>query len=453
MAEGEKRKKRPPFCGKVARTISEESITGVPGGGRPITFSLAHDPLRCVLSWSALTDGVEFSHAFTSWSFEPNWVAYTTGYQYDKDGNLVSETYPDGRQITYVFNAVNLPVNVNETGSNGLVPVAYGISYDKVGNLLTLVYGNGLAMQGVYDAANRLSQMSVPGILNLSYARDHVGNITSITDLVTPANSQAFGYDALYRLETAQGPWGNQSYTYDANGNRLFETGSGLDTNITANGNLNFVYNQSNRLAEVINGATVVGEYTYNGKGQRVEKNVPASGMTLFHYDMAGRLIEETNANGQVIADYIYLGRGPLAMVAPASGQDQIYFYHNDHLGSPGFMTDQSRNFVWTGSFEPFGNAVSVSGSITNNLRFSGQYFDKETGLNYNGNRYYDPSIGRYIRPDPIGLFGGLNRYVYVQNDPVNRIDPLDWNGSILNQLVSYLINHQHPLEVALRNQ
>lgn len=149
--------------------------------------------------------------------------------------------------------------------------------------------------------------------------------------------------------------------------------------------------------------------------------------------DLAGRLIEETNANGQVIADYIYLGKWPLAMVAPAAGQEQIYFYHNDHLGTPGYMTDQSKNVVWTGSFDPFGNVVSVSGSITNNLRFSGQYFDKETGLNYNGNRYYDPGIGRYLRPDPIGLLGGMNRYVYVQNNPVNLIDPTGLWAAVLS--------------------
>ena len=201
-------------------------------------------------------------------------VAYTTGYQYDKDGNPVSETYPDGRQVTHAFNAVNLPVNVNETGLNGLVPVASGISYDKVGNLITLAYGNGLAMQGVYDAANRLSQMTVPGILSLGYTRDHIGNITAITDLLTPANSQTLGYDNLYRLATAQGPWGNQTYTYDANGNRLFETSSGTDANMPAQGNLNFVYNQSNSLAEAMSGATILGEYTYNGIGRRVEKNV-----------------------------------------------------------------------------------------------------------------------------------------------------------------------------------
>ena len=58
-------------------------------------------------------------------------------------------------------------------------------------------------------------------------------------------------------------------------------------------------------------------------------------------------------------------------------------------------------------------------------MRFPGQYYDEETGLHYNWHRYYDPDTGRYLTPDPIGLAGGINPFVYVENDPVNWVDLL----------------------------
>ena len=78
---------------------------------------------------------------------------------------------------------------------------------------------------------------------------------------------------------------------------------------------------------------------------------------------------------------------------------------------------------VWQAAALPFGRTQVQLGTVQNNLRFPGQYFDAETGLHYNWNRYYDPDTGRYLSPDPIGLDGGMNLYAYVGNDPVNFID------------------------------
>ncbi len=75
---------------------------------------------------------------------------------------------------------------------------------------------------------------------------------------------------------------------------------------------------------------------------------------------------------------------------------------HDDHLGTPMVMTNESGQNVWTGEFMPFGESLSVTGSITNNIRFPGQYFDSETGLHQNWHRDYKPEMGRYVEADPI---------------------------------------------------
>jgi RHS repeat-associated protein len=101
------------------------------------------------------------------------------------------------------------------------------------------------------------------------------------------------------------------------------------------------------------------------------------------------------------------------------------YWYQNDHLGTPQKLIAQDGTVVWSAQYSAFGEAVVDVATITNNLRFPGQYKDAETELHYNYHRYYDPRVGRYLRIDPIGLDGGdVNLYAYVWN-PISSIDPL----------------------------
>lgn len=113
-----------------------------------------------------------------------------------------------------------------------------------------------------------------------------------------------------------------------------------------------------------------------------------------------------------------------------AAGDGAIYYVHNDHLGTPLKMTNEPGFVVWQAVYDPFGKAVvdedvdGDGGMVEMNVRFPGQYYDSESGLHYNYFRYYDPSTGRYLTSDPIGLAGGVNTYAYVLNNPINYIDP-----------------------------
>ncbi|MFY9260520.1 MAG: RHS repeat-associated core domain-containing protein [Gallionella sp.] len=107
----------------------------------------------------------------------------------------------------------------------------------------------------------------------------------------------------------------------------------------------------------------------------------------------------------------------------------RTYYIHSDHLDSPRSITNSAGQEVWRwDNTDPFGNNIANEnpaklGTFTFNLRFPGQYFDRETGLHYNVNRDYNPAVGRYIESDPIGLQGGINTFGYVGGNPLGAVD------------------------------
>ncbi|MDG6614265.1 RHS repeat-associated core domain-containing protein, partial [Staphylococcus aureus] len=118
----------------------------------------------------------------------------------------------------------------------------------------------------------------------------------------------------------------------------------------------------------------------------------------------------------------------PLARVDSVFDDCEIYWYHTDLNGLPERVTDADGQTVWRGQFSTWGKTereLSVpQWQVPQNLRFQGQYLDRESGLHYNLFRYYDPVAGRYTQMDPIGLAGGINTYSYV-GDPLVWVDPL----------------------------
>jgi len=105
------------------------------------------------------------------------------------------------------------------------------------------------------------------------------------------------------------------------------------------------------------------------------------------------------------------------------ASSDVVTYLHTDHLGTPRYGTNSGGTQVWSWDSDAFGIG-SPTGSVTVNLRFPGQYFDAESDLHYNWNRYYNPETGRYVASDPIGLGDGLNTYLYANASPVMYSDP-----------------------------
>ena len=365
-------------------------------------------------------------------------VTYVTQYTYDMNGNMKTMTYPSGKVITY-----NYTNDKTVSVLNGAANLASSITYKPFGGMNAITYGNGLSGTIGYDNQYRISSITTGAVLSLSYTGyDNNGNITAITDSLDASKNKSFTYDNLDRLGTATstGIWGSLAWTYDGVGNRQTEntnaytyyqntnklnTANGMSFGYDNNGNTTteaarqYVYNQNQRLIQV-NDGSVTANYTYNGNGQRVKKTVNGT-TTIFHYNLSGQIVAESNSAGTISAEYVYFNGQPLAKLEGAN----TYYYHNDHLGTSQKMTDGSGTVVWAADYKPFGEATVTVSTITNNLRFPGQYYDAETGLHYNYRRDYNSVIGRYIEADPIGIASGRNHlFSYVGNNPIRSVDP-----------------------------
>jgi RHS repeat-associated protein len=394
-------------------------------------------------------------------------------YFYDNNGNISQIVYPSGRAVNYAFGTTDK--DRVESITENSVQLADDIEYEPSGGIKHIEYGNGLATDISRDQRYQITSLTTqppsyptdPRLIDLSYSYDRVGNILGISDNVTPSKNRVFTYDGLYRLDTAGGVWGSLDWGYDANGNRLSELDNSVDTTYQylpgtdkidtvgdavytydQNGNITqvsgptnvveYVYNSDNRLIEVRSGPvagslSVVADYVYDYQGRRIKKIV-GSVETVYLYDLFGNLIYEKNHTTDDSSEYVYLGSERIARIDVSGTDEDIYYYHNDHLGSPLRLTTDGGAVVWSADYLPFGQVeIDPASSITNNFRFPGQYYDEETGLYYNLNRYYSKEIGRYITPDPVGLLGGINLFSYVYNnsirftDPHGLVSPLDW--------------------------
>jgi RHS repeat-associated protein len=145
-------------------------------------------------------------------------------------------------------------------------------------------------------------------------------------------------------------------------------------------------------------------------------------------HDESGHWIGDYDSAGRPIRQMVWLDNLPIA----ALDGDAIRDIQPDHLGTPRVVIDRATDkaiWTWSISGDAFGNDApneDPDGDGTKyvfDMRFPGQRYDAVTKLFQNGWRDYDPSSGRYVQSDPIGLAGGISTYAYVGSNPYVRID------------------------------
>ena len=210
----------------------------------------------------------------------------------------------------------------------------------------------------------------------------------------------------------------SRTYSYNATGSA------------TGYGGFTLAYNNRGRL-KTATATGIAATYVYDAVGQLVKKSGTGLTTVLFMYDEAGHLLGEYSNAGALVQETVWLGDIPVATLRPkAGGGVDIFYVHTDHLNTPRRVTRPSDNKMrWRWEINPFtdGNPAQNPeslGTFVYNLRLPGQMYMAEIGLRYNYFRDYDPTVGRYVESDPAGLRGGLNTYAYVRNDPVELVDP-----------------------------
>jgi RHS repeat-associated protein len=186
----------------------------------------------------------------------------------------------------------------------------------------------------------------------------------------------------------------------------------------------NFVWDQDDRLRQVWSGSTNLFTANYDSNGLRLN-TTDASGMRSFQY-AGGTLFRETGALG---GDITYTpGVGMRSSIADRT-------FHSDWLGSARYTTDAAAATTgryawdaygqrsWTGAGE-YSPGSMQWGAAWGYQTEPATASDAGVGLVLMGQRYYDPEVGRFMSPDPLGLSAGINLYGYTHNDPVGSVDP-----------------------------
>ena len=347
-------------------------------------------------------------------------------YSYDAASRRASATVAGQAALTYAYDNANRLTGLTR-GSDTV-----GLSDDAADRRATLTLPNAIVASYSYDNANQLSAISydkgATTIGDLSYGYDAAGQRTalggSLGAMTLPAALASASYDAANRLTN----WAGTALSYDLNGNLL------------SDGSKTFNWDARNRLAALSGAASA--SFAYDPFGRRTGRTVGAVA-TGFVYDGINPVQELTGTTPKA---NLLTGPGVDAVFARTDSTGTKSFL-TDALGSSLALSDAAGTLQTQYSYEPYGKTTASGAASDNAVQYTGREND-QTGLYFYRARYYDPLRQRFVSEDPIGLEGGINPYVYVNNAPTMYVDPSGENpviiaGAILGGLAGGISAYQ----------
>ncbi|MBU5451375.1 RHS repeat-associated core domain-containing protein [Acetivibrio sp. MSJd-27] len=357
-----------------------------------------------------------------------------TSYTYDFNGNLLSANTNNQSIAEYTYNKAGLLTAQTSKKSPTELLAEYSVQYYLNGNRSGVQETGKPSVSYVYDGMGRLSKETVENTSVTDYLYDSNQNrsqktVQNLADNTVSTTNYTYNRNNWLLSEENAGV--QKTYSYDANGNQTaVQQGENTDT---------FTYDSLNRMAKTVIGGTET-TYTYDYSGLRQTKTT--GGLTTKHiYDGKNIVMDEKSGEKQVYH------RGLSLVSRTVNGGDKEYYSFNVH-GDTAALFDAAGTITKNYDYDAFGNQTTAQENDNNPFRYCGEYFDNETNFIYLRNRYYDPSVGRFISEDPVR--NGMNWYAYCSNNPINRIDPLglfDYNTRL-----SYSQTYNEDVEV-LQNE
>ncbi|GFM32755.1 RHS repeat domain-containing protein [Desulfovibrio subterraneus] len=309
-------------------------------------------------------------------------------------------------------------------------------AYDADGRLVA----SGMALGGDGDAGAAGGRM-VPRSAGAAVVdRQRYGQPSGATELV----SEAYAYgSAGERLVSACAGKGETRYAYDEAG-RLIQAGavrfvydqSGrLTRRLSSGGETRFAYDAAGNLTSVVLPDGKAVEYLLDAVGRRIAKFVNGARVENYAWHDTVTLEAVSRGDGAVLCRFIYEEGARMPVCMECDGQR--YSLAFDHVGTPFAVANPNGDLIQVYRHDAFGNIDNVLvQNVPIPIGFGGGLLDPDTGLVHLGAREYDPSIGRFIQPDPLGYAGGdVDVYGYCLDDPINLVDPMGLEGAAVNEV------------------